>query len=377
MSSGLRAGRRRAYGGVTVIFAASALVLAACGSSGNSAASGTPSPASASPSGATNSPLTTLYQKAKSGGTVTFYEPLAVGAMQPVVTAFEHAYPGVKVKVSDVKPPQIFNDVQVQEAAHNVQIGVGAMADLQVYNALQHNVAQTVDWAQYGVPSADIFDGTIVRYQQDAKVIIYNKSLVPKSAVPTSWSDLLNQRWKGKIAVDGRGTFLEEYFSDPQLGTAKGISYAKQLLSNKPLLESNNSSVLPLVASGQVLVGDDDANDVINGLKKGDPVGIAPVQPVDVSNTWLYVPKGAPNMAGDELLVAWLMSSAGQMIQAQAGSGLLTSCSNSSTSAQTALLCGSHITQWETLPATMQSYKTVVPDFFTPVQKVFGTYSGK
>jgi iron(III) transport system substrate-binding protein len=352
-----------------------ASVVGACGGAAPPAASKAAAPASgqaASPATA----LDALYQQAKTEGQVNWNSSSAEAIVAQTIQAFEKKYPGVKINYTAKPAPQVLTDVQVQQAAHKVEIDVAQSADLNITDTLAGHLPAAVDWAKLGVPADRVFEGTLVNYTDAPFIFVYNKDKVPADQAPKTWDDLINPRWQGNMVLDGRGTFLASFIAAPETGGAsKGLDLAKKLEAQKPLYQTSFTVIEPMVISGQALVGNDSLSNALAALKKGAPIDIVPISPVYTQRSPAYVPAGAPHMAAAQLLVAWLASPEGQTMVAAQGAGAATTCSDAELQLPAAqAMCSRHMR-----PAFFKSLDQFqqLSDYLTQVQKTFGTYTGK
>jgi iron(III) transport system substrate-binding protein len=351
-------------------------LLAGCGGAPAASSSGAAAKPSSGAAAASGDPLQALYAQAKAEGTVEWYTSLADNVVGSIIDAFQTAYPGVKVNRTQMTADQLMSSIKVQQAAHHVTIDVGSTIEANVSDLLDAKVAAGVDWSKFGVPADRILEKVLVTYWYSPNVVVYNTQKVPATEAPKTWDELLDPKWQGKIAMDGRGSMLEVFVASPQLGGAeKGLEYAKKLAAQQPLYQANNSAVEPMVISGQVLVASDILPNLIGAQKKGAPIDLAPISPIHSPGNFAYVPDGAPHMAAAQLLVAWLASPGGlKALDAAGSSNPTSSCDGQQLPAATAALCSHHV-QSTTLTDLAQ-YRQL-GDFQTQVQKILGTYTGK
>lgn len=367
------------------------VALAACGSSGSSAAGsgGSAAGGSAAGGGASSAPnvdtsippaLSALYTKAKAEGSVTWSWPYAQSQAQPIIDAFEKTFPGVSVSFTDVKPNTLLTQLQLQVKAGKVTQDVAPANVTSVAPTIKDGVVQTgTDWASLGVPADDIFNKDLVVGLTSLGVIFYNKNSLSAADAPKSWDDLLNPKFAGKIAVDGRASsWIDAFYINQSLGgEAGGLAYAKKIAAQKLSYQTSTESILPIVSSGQFTLGTGLLNQVLTAIKTGAPLAIAPISPVHAQNTYAFVVKNAPHPAAAELLTAWLASPAGQEAADAAFSTTLppaTQCPPANDTAQWKAACDNKLS-WKSL-TTLSAFKAE-GSFNTAVQKLFGTYTGK
>ena len=143
-----------------------------------------------------------LIEGAKREGRVTYYSGMIVNqALRPLTTAFQKKYPFIKMAHWRADSEDILTRVSAEMRANNLVAdviegtGVGELA-------VRAGVAQPIWSSQL----ADIPD-----YMRDPRRlwaptrmsyfgIAYNTRLVPAGTEPKSYADLLDAKWKGKMA---------------------------------------------------------------------------------------------------------------------------------------------------------------------------------
>ena len=326
------------------------------------------------PAGSSAAPASggSLADRARQEREVVWYSADADDVANPVIQAFQKAYPGITVSHTNEKQQSMFSDGQVQQAAKKVTIDVASTAN-DVAETIANHMPASVDWAKLGVPQDRILQD-VVEVGGNSVVIIYNTQKVAAADAPKSWDDLLDPRWAGKMAVDGRASWMPMYLAAPELGGKdKGLEFARKLAAQKPLFQANNSAVEPMVISGQVPIGTDVVSQFLTTSKKSPPIEIAPVSPVYEALTYAYVPAGAPHMNAAELLVSWLGSDAGQAALSAAGAGSLGSCDAAQPSPTTKALCDRHI---KYVKFTQLSQFQEIAAYQKQVQQALGTFTG-
>jgi len=143
--------------------------------------------------------------------------------------------------------------------------------------------------------------------------IQYNSQLVKGNDIPRRLSDVLNPKWKGKIASTPYAAGLREFATPDFLGREKMIDYTKKL--SKQIAGLMRCGESERITSGEflMLVFTCGGNDV-NVLKRtGAPVGHAVMEEGTVLHMrYAAIPKNsrAPNIGA--LLINYLMSPEGQ-----------------------------------------------------------------
>ncbi|MBW7460575.1 ABC transporter substrate-binding protein, partial [Paenibacillus sepulcri] len=142
-------------------------------------------------------------------------------------------------------------------------------------------------------------------------VIMYNKDLVSETDAPKSWNDLLNEKWKGKIAFADPGkssssftqlaTMLTAYGKDDE----KGWDFVKKFVANLDgKLLSGSGLVYEGVASKEFAVGITLEEAALRYVEGGAPVGIVyPSEGTVVTPDGMAVIKGAKNQANAQAFI--------------------------------------------------------------------------
>ncbi len=132
-----------------------------------------------------------------------------------------------------------------------------------------------------------------------ARVIIYNKNLVPESEKPTSIYDLADGRFRGKACLANPlfGTSSMHAAALFQvLGDQKAKGFFQSLIRNEVKILSSNGEVRRRVANGEFAIGLTDTDDVNVAIEEGKPVGF--VYPDADGMGTLIVPNAVVLIAG-------------------------------------------------------------------------------
>jgi iron(III) transport system substrate-binding protein len=160
-------------------------------------------------------------------------------------------------------------------------------------------------------------DGTWYGFAARARILIVNTKLVPEASRPKGIKDLLDPRWKGKIALakplfGTTATHAACLFT--AWGDEKAKTYFRDLKANGVQVLSGNKQVAQAVGSGQAAFGLTDTDDAMGEIDAGNPVTIVyPDREADALGT-LFIPntlailKGAPHRKAAEALADYLLS---------------------------------------------------------------------
>ncbi|MBB4683994.1 ABC transporter substrate-binding protein [Amycolatopsis jiangsuensis] len=313
-----------------------------------------------------------LYRAAKAEGQVIWFAPKPEAQMRPAIRAFEKKYPGITVKYTNKKAPDLVTQLNVEQAAGRVSFDVSNAGGLTVLPSL--DMAAPVDWSAYQVPGDQIFDGNFVYVWAVPKVWAYNTDALPAGAAPRDWDGLLSPRWNGgKLTVESRGSFMTVWAQDRALGTDAGLRFASRLGQLHPHYTDNTTQAHTNVISGQTPVGTDLINLVLADRAKGAPIAVAPVGPTNANKAYLFVPDGSPHPAAGRLLTAFLASPEGQSALVGSYNSIIpddTDCSQAGRNPVVAALCQAGVGWFS--ETDIRQYQQFA-DFFPQVEHALGT----
>lgn len=160
-------------------------------------------------------------------------------------------------------------------------------------------------------------DGTWYGFAARARVLIVNKDLVPEADRPRSILDLIDPKWRGKVAIAkplAGTTATHATCLFLAWGDEKAKGYFSDLKRNGVHVLSGNKQVATAVGAGEVAIGLTDTDDAIGEVEAGRPVVIiypdreaGQLGTLFIPNT-LSIPKGSPSPRLAEALGNVLLS---------------------------------------------------------------------
>jgi len=211
----------------------------------------------------------------------------------------------------------------VAKAITEIKSGAPPSYDLMFQNAVsglplyQNNAYEQIAWLELfpQLASRDLsYNGVAPIVMTEFLMPIYNTRLVRAQDAPSSWDDLLNPRWKGKLGV------LVNYepwalLAQPNAwGQERTLAFLKKLLELNPRIgripESHErvlSGETPLAAFGQR-----ERTHYYRDHRGAPMAAVETVEPVLVYIYVFMIPKGARNRNAATLVAAAMMSKEGQ-----------------------------------------------------------------
>jgi len=145
-------------------------------------------------------------------------------------------------------------------------------------------------------------------------VMGYNTNLVKPGELPATFEELLQPRWRGRIAIEGTDV---TWFAavTKAMGEQKGLAYFRRLAAMKPEIRHGHIHTAQLVASGEVPFFLTAYNNNMETLKsKGAPVDWKPLQPAFGQAAAIGLARHAPRPHAALLFAEFVLSKEGQEI---------------------------------------------------------------
>jgi ABC-type Fe3+ transport system substrate-binding protein len=262
-----------------------------------------------------------LIDAARKEGKVTWYTTLIVNQIVlPLKTAFEKKYPGVTLEYSrnDEGPTAIrlLNEAKAGRVQADVFDGLtvnvplkreGLLAKIEIPNA-----------SDYPAEMKDK-DGTWHALLLFVFAPGYNTNTVSKAEAPKTYKDLLDPKWKGKMAWNPNSSagaigFVGNILMS--MGEADGMAYLRELSKQQIVnVEASSRAILDQVIAGEYPIGLMMFNNhAVISANKGAPSDWIAMEPVPVAFDALGILKDAPHPNAARLLVEFLLSNEGQSV---------------------------------------------------------------
>jgi ABC-type Fe3+ transport system substrate-binding protein len=260
-------------------------------------------------------------EAARKEGQVVWYTTLIVNqAILPLKAAFERKYPGVTLNYvrNDESPTaiRILNEAKAGRVQADIFDGLSIMEPIRREGLI----------APYTSPNAASFPAEMK--DKDGywtAILLYvfapgiNTTLVTEAQTPKTYQDLLDPRWKGKMAwnpgsVAGAIGFVGATMLS--MGEERGRDYLANLAKQDIVsIEASSRAILDQVIAGEypiVLMAFN--NHAVISAEKGAPSAWLKVEPVPVAFDAVSLLKDAPHPAAARLLLNFLTSKEGQEV---------------------------------------------------------------
>ncbi len=157
-------------------------------------------------------------------------------------------------------------------------------------------------------------EGHWTGFSARARVLIYNRELVPDGEEPSSIMDLLEPRFKGQACIANPlfgTTSMHAAALFDVLGEERARGFFEQFVENGGRIVSSNGDVRRRVAAGDCAIGLTDTDDANVALQEGKPVGVVYPDPetmgtLIIPNAVVLIAAG-PNPAAARLFIDYLL----------------------------------------------------------------------
>ena len=263
-----------------------------------------------------------LYEGAKKEGAVAYASPAEENQVSKLMEGFMSKYPGIKGQSLGGQQEDISNRILAEARAGRSSfdiVGIGTfLGEYREANALAE-IHDLVGDARYPAKfrGKDFYSWNLL-----SMVIAYNTNLVKASDAPKGYMDILDPKWKGKIAVDSSpDTWVFGMLN--KWGNEKTYDYQKQLIQDqKALIRKGHTNQTNLLIAGAFPVAVELYSYKIADMKnKGAPVDmIFPKEFVSAEVSGVGISSRAPHPYAALLFARFHIDpNGGQKILAQFG----------------------------------------------------------
>jgi len=262
-----------------------------------------------------------VIEAAKKEGKVVWYTTLIVNqAIRPLKEAFEKAYPGIELQYTraDESPTaaKILAEAQAGRLQADVFDGISNMVPLKRAGLVASFVPPSASKIPGDLKDKDGYWISILIYVFSPGI---NTTLVSREQAPKTYHDLLDQRWRGKMAwnpgsIAGAIGFVGATLMS--MGEPRGTDYLKALSAQRIVnIEASSRAILDQVIAGEYPMGLMMFNHhTVISAQKGAPSDWIKLEPVPVALDAVAILKDAPHPNAAKLLVDFLTSEDGQRV---------------------------------------------------------------
>jgi iron(III) transport system substrate-binding protein len=260
-----------------------------------------------------------LLEGAKREGTVTFYSNAPTDDNTALVGAFEKKY-GIKVNLYRASSEEIRQRVVNEARARRFDVDF-------ILNNAPAMEALNSEKLLYEVKSphvADLMPSAIPPYRTwvgfclNVLAAAYNTNLLKRADLPGSYADLLDAKWKGRIAIEADDS---DWFAGlvEQMGREKGIKLFRDIAeTNGFSVRKGHTLLANLIAAGETPLALTIFNYTAEQLKKkGAPIDWFTLDPLVAHSNAIALAANAPRPYAAVLFFDFVLSDAQALFAAR------------------------------------------------------------
>lgn len=195
-----------------------------------------------------------MIDAAKREGKVVWYT--VAGESLELARAFEKKYPFVKVEVVRGTVFPLLNRILNEAKAGNQYYDVVRQSAFAMQVLIQKGMIQPYESSERKFYSQESKDklGYWTSTDENYFVIGYNTKMMSSREAPKDWEDLLNPKWRGKIALDPDNHLLYGGL-EQRWGKEKAEEYFKKLSRQQIQFRKGNTLLAQLIVAGEYPLG--------------------------------------------------------------------------------------------------------------------------
>ena len=254
-----------------------------------------------------------LEKAAKAEGEVAWYTTVSAADAQLFIEAFEKRYPFLKIKLV-----RSTSAGMVQRYTTEFQTKA-FVADILDTNDTRIEFLRRKGTLQpYYTPLAEKFDkrflqpqGYWIANRTTMIVLGYNTRLVKASEAPQRYEDILDPKWKDKVAVEREDShWLMALIG--HWGEEKGKAFFHKLRAQNPKIRTGHTLLAQLIAAGEDFLSPDTHNQgIASGQRRGAPIEWVNLEPVVAVSNVSALAKNAPHPNAAMLFLDFILSKDG------------------------------------------------------------------
>ena len=258
-----------------------------------------------------------LASAANTEGQVNWYTTFASTDVQPIVAAFNKAYPKIKVNALRLSASQLPPKIITEQRGHQFTADVVSGDSPQLAQLIQAKALQPYDPADEPKLPAGL---SLPKGYQSivyavTTALAWNPTIVKQKGlpVPTSVQTFTEPAWKGKFSIDP--TAVNWYDSlIKQMGHPAALALVQKLGANDPVLVESHTEALTDVQAGEPAGAVTAYGYKASSLEKKTPTEVDYLNPnpLPSSLNLIDVVANDPHPAAARLFVTWMDSQAGQ-----------------------------------------------------------------
>lgn len=273
-----------------------------------------------------------LVLEAKKEGKVVIYASTIGGARDALTKAFRQKY-GISLDIIMGRGAEMIAKIESERRAGLYGVDVGLNGLTTFFNSIRPSgltvpivplltlpeILDNSKWRGGRLPVADSKGHVIVMVNGSAPHLLINTDLVKPEEIK-SHQDLLNPKWRGRLAINdpsrgGAGTLWFTFLVTKVMGPEKGVNFMKQLAKHEPVVLRDERLLSEWVARGKYAAAiSPDKGNSVQMIRAGAPLAFADLReprPTNSGSGNVMIYEKAPHPNATKLFVNWLLSREG------------------------------------------------------------------
>ena len=255
-----------------------------------------------------------LVEAAKKEGEFVFYSGIPVPDAQAMLAALEKKHPFLKTTFYRATGPALVSRIQTEQRAGTHIWDAMNSTGFEPYVLLEQGF-----FAKYDSPERGSFpeghkdnEGYWTTMYTSPMVLTYNTRLVSPAELPKDYAELLNPKWKGRLALDSSD--FEWYANLRKIwGAERAQKFLEGLRKQEVRLVQGRALLTELLGGGEVaILVNNFLQNAIESKRKGSAVEILALDPVVSAAGLVGINKFAPHPNAAKLFVDFVLSKEGQ-----------------------------------------------------------------
>jgi iron(III) transport system substrate-binding protein len=262
-----------------------------------------------------------LMALAQKEGNLVFYTSMDAGDARSLTEAFQKKYPFIKTDLFRGGREAVFSRFSLERKAGRFVTDVVSVGEFHVLEMKKQGLI-----SRYASPEAQAFpqdfrdpQGYWTCVYLTVSVLAYNTGKVKADELPRRYEDLLNPKWKKRMALDAN----EERWVPgliQSMGRDKAVGFLKALAQQEIYIRRGRSLLTQLLLAGEFDVQIVAYWHEVNRLmRKKAPIGWVGIEPAVTGAPQLSLVDRAPNPNAARLFIDFVLSAEGQGMIAKLG----------------------------------------------------------
>jgi iron(III) transport system substrate-binding protein len=212
-----------------------------------------------------------LIDAAKKEGKLVWYTSTNVTESKPLLDDFEKVYPGIKGEIFRASGEKTLNRIITEARANHSEFDIVTISEVDALIDAKLLAPYRSPEAKSFIPEFKDPNGYWTAIYINYATIGYNPKMVSDKEAPKQWEDLLDTKWKSKLAID-----QEQY---PWFGTLhkawgreRAQKYMRALAKQNIQWRKGHTLIAQLMAAGEFPLGVVYAHRIEEMKHRGAPV---------------------------------------------------------------------------------------------------------